>query len=183
MIFFGKKNAKVKEEEKLRKEKEEQERLRKEQIMLQRKKAKEWLCQKDAEARKVLQGECLEKYVLAKELGLNFQAEIARIEGLTNTTFIDLEEQRWILEKAIVSKLGYAIGDKSCYPELDEAVCSSVKDFSGKIPFGAMIRYQELKNEFEDIKILHFDLGSDLIMYGIITWEMEKLHFLIKMWE
>lgn len=182
MIFFKTKKEKMKEEAE-RAENEKQEKAHKEKAMLRRKQEEEILLKMDAEARKTLQGENKDKYAMARVLGLDRQAEIARIEGLTGTNFIDLEEQRWILEKAIVTKLGYAVGDDSCCPELGEAIHSPVRDFPGKIPYGALIRYQELKDKFDEIRILHFDLGSDPIMYGTKAWRGEDLCFLIRMWE
>lgn len=176
MLFFSKKKDKIKEDEKKMEIEDQQ------QEMLCRKKEEERIAQMDAEARKKLQGDYKDRYLMAKELGLDLQAEIARVEGITNTVFVDLDEQRWLLEKAIVSNLGYAIGDDSCYPELGEAAHSLIEDFPGKIPYGALIRYQELKKEFDAIKILHFDLGSDPIMYGVRIWKGKELYFRIMMW-
>jgi len=179
------------EEEKLQEQKkiQEQEELQKqkelEQIKEQERKEKERLeklQQLDVEARQKLQGEFKERYVLAKEMGLERQAEIARIEGLTNTQFIDLVEYAWILDKKIACKLGYSIGGEHyCAPNL-EIAHSSIQNFPGKIPLGAMIRYQEVKDFFDCVRIMHFEIG-DPVMYGVKNWEGEELYFLIMMWE
>jgi hypothetical protein len=141
------------------------------------------LQQLDTEARQKLQGEYKERYLFAKEIGLERQAEIARIEGITNTTFIDLEEQNWVLLKKVSMRLGYSVGGKHYnYPNL-KTKDSSIQQFPGRISLGAMTRYQEVRDFFDEVKIRHFDVGTDPFMYGIKQWKDESLHFLIMMWD
>ena len=138
--------------------------------------------QLDVEARQNLQSPFKERYVLAKQLGFERQAEIARIEGITNTRCIDLIEQMWKLRKVLEHQLGTFGGKYYHGPDLN-ASYSSVEEFDGEIPFGALAKYQEVKHLFDEVKILHFNIGKgDPIMYGVKNWNGEELHFLIMMW-
>jgi len=174
------------QEENLRQEKIRQEKLEEQKKKEEQKRELETLRQLDVKARQKLQGEFKERYFLAKSMGLEKQAEIARIEGMTNTQFIDLKEQDWILFKRIKSKLGVALGENSWSPSL-ETKHSSIQEFPGRITLGVMTRYQEVKDFFDEIRIMHHDIGSDPLMYGVKRWERgelgENLHFLIMMWE
>jgi len=181
MLFRSGRIAEI-QKEKAEKEKElelqaQKERETKEKEELTR------LQQLDVEARQELQGEHKERYLLAKEMGLERQAEIARIEGITNTQFIDLKEQRWVLRKRVATKLGYSVGGEHYNKPSLETKHSSIQQFPGKIFLGAMTRYQEAKDFFDEIKICHFDVGTDPFMYGIKKWKNENLHFLIMMWD
>lgn len=173
------KEEKLRKEAEIKKQEEDQKRIEAE------KKEKERIIklqQLDVEARKKLQGEYLDRYLLAKEMGLERQAEIARIEGITNCRFIDLEEQESILFKHVKRRLGFSIGTSTWCPRL-ETLHSSIEEYPGKIPLGAMIQYNETKKLFDEIKIMHFDIGEDPLLYGIKYWGEEKLHFLIRMWD
>src|SRR3989344_3488209 len=187
--MFGLKSE-SKELRKQREEKLQQEKFQ-HQKQEEQKKELETLQQLDVEARKKLQGEFKERYLLAKSMGLEKQAKIARIEGITNTQFINLKEQEWILYKKVAVRLGYSVGGEHYeMPEL-KTKHSSIQEFPGKIALGAMTRYQEVKDFFDEIEIMYLDIGSnpgsDPLMYGIKKWKrgelQENLHFLIMMWE
>jgi len=173
------------EEEVKRLKEIEEEKIAAELLAAEEKKTSEleMLRQMDVEARQTLQGDYLERYVLAKELGLERQAEIARIEGITNTVFIDIDEQEGILLKKQVCKLGYSVGGTHYHRPNLETRFSSVEEFPGKINRGAMLRYQELKDAFEKISILDINIGTDPLMFGTKKWNGEKLCFMIMLWE
>jgi hypothetical protein len=177
------KELRKQQQEKLQQEKLQQEKLEEQKKEEKQKRELEILQQLDVEARQKLQGEFKERYLLAKAMGLEKQAEIARIEGMTNTQFIDLKEQERVLRKKVSMKLGYSVGGEHYdYPGLRNA-CSSIQGFPAKITLGVMTRYQEVKDFFDKIEIMHFDIGSDPLMYGIKRWGGEELNFLIMMWE
>lgn len=178
----GKHEKSAEQLDKLKAESLALERRKKAELEQLRKKELEELMQLDVEARKTLQGEFKKRYLLAKELGLERQAEIARIEGITNTTYIDLAEESWLICKAVVCKLGYSVGGTHYNRPVANDVYSTVSEFPGAMQYGAMLRYKELKGQFDGIKILHMDVGSDPTMYGIKKWKEETLHFRIMTW-
>lgn len=177
------KQENLKKEAEIKKQEEDQKRIEAEKAEKKEKERIHKLQQLDVEARGKLQGEYLDRYLLAKEMGLERQAEIARIEGITNCRFIDLKEQNWILRKHVSCRLGYSVGGEHyTYPKL-QTLHSSIEEFPGKIPLGAMIQHNESKKLFDEIKIMHFNIGEDPLLYGIKYWGEETLHFLIRMWD
>lgn len=117
---------------------------------------------------------------LCLNLGLKRQAFIGKVEAETGTKFMSWDEEAELLWKKVEIQMCIP-GTKRSYRSR-EITWSSVEEFSGKLTTGILLKYMELKNYFDKIRIMHPTKSTDPILYGIKVFEGEEICFKILEW-
>jgi len=119
------------------------------------------------------------RYLRAKLLGLFWQAEIAKIEGLTGTKRIRLDEQKMIMWRKANLKLGFAIGNKA-YDIGRTSEDILFKNHFLRAEDEVLDRYEKVKDFFDEIHVVTADCSTEGFIYGIKEYsDGVKLAFLI----